>query len=278
MQPDLSEILPVLLCGGLGARLYPISTPEKPKPYLNLTSESESLLQITARRMSGALEPVVICHKDHVAMTREQFIDIDIVPKQIIAEPMRRNTGPAIALAVSALQYTPDQIILCLPCDHEIQDLDCFISALCHGVKAARDGHIALFAEKPSYAETGYGYISLSQETSLLNVYDVHSFHEKPNMAAAKEYIEHGFLWNTGMVMAKVSALMDVFIHYTPEIWAILGQCERQKADEVWSVSGKYFEEIPSVSFDVAILEKCQSLKCVPVEMGWKDIGNLSAL
>ena len=285
MQPDLSGIQPVLLCGGLGSRLYPLSTPEKPKPYLNLISEDVSLLQETALRVKNARSPVIICHQDHIDLTLQQLDAVDIKTRMMIAEPVRRNTAPAVALATHALSDDADPVLLFLPCDHQIGDVDAFHMALKKGEVAARKGGIVLFAEKPRYAETGYGYISLEQDKSD-GASKIHSFHEKPHEQIAEIYIKDGYLWNTGIVMARASVLREAFKAYAPAIWGgistpnIFVNAVIQNHSNVLclSVAIDVFETIPNISFDVAILEKCDDLECVPVSMKWADIGRFEAL
>lgn len=285
MQPDLSDIQPVLLCGGAGSRLYPLSTPEMPKPYLNLISEDTSLLQETAMRVKGAKSPVIICHEDHVDLTLQQLDQVNIRAEMLIAEPVRKNTGPAVALVTHALADEADPVLLFLPCDHKIGDGEAFHAALKKGEVAANGESIVLFAEEPQYAETGYGYISLEQGNDA-GVSKIRSFHEKPCEQTARQYIQDGYLWNTGIIMARVSVLREAFKGDAPDIWKcvttpdLLIKVEKQNHPGIPLLSAalKIFNAMPGISFDVAILEKYEHLECVPVSMKWADIGHFGAL
>ncbi len=285
MRPDLSGIQPVLLCGGLGSRLYPLSTPEKPKPYLNLISDDLSLLQETALRLKGAGDPVILCHEDHIDLSLQQLDEADVKTGMVIAEPMRKNTAPAVALATYTLADDTDPLLLFLPCDHQIKDVEAFHAALEKAENAAKKEAIVLFAEKPHYAETGYGYISVEGESDG-GVARIASFHEKPQEQVAKKYIRGGYLWNTGIVMARASVLEESFKKYAPDIWEnvstpdLLAERRLQNHSGIMVLSAalSIFQSMPNISFDVAILEECDHLECVPVSMKWADIGRLDTL
>ncbi len=285
MPPDLSGIQPVILCGGLGSRLYPLSTPEKPKPYLNLIADDVSLLQETALRIKNAKNPVVICYEDHIDLTLQQLGEVNVKAEILISEPVRKNTGPAVALAAHALADDADQVLLFLPCDHKIEDIDAFHLALINAEGAAQKSAIVLFAEKPHYAETGYGYISL-EKGNAGKVSKIHSFHEKPREQAAVQYIRDGYLWNTGIIMARASVLQEAFKEHAPDIWGCITKPDiwvkrdRQNHPDIRILSAamEVFNAMPKISFDVAILEKSNHLECVPVSMKWADIGRFNVL
>ena len=263
----LRDIRPVLLCGGMGRRLSPLSTPEKPKPFLPLLS-SHSMLQETLLRVSGTKDPAILCSKDHAHLVQKDLDALSIRADLIIREPLSRNTAPAIALAAKAYQET-EEILLFLPCDHKIENMSAFHDALCIAYEGAKTGHIMLFGERPDTPDTGYGYI---QATGEGNILAVQKFHEKPDLDHAARYMNAGFFWNTGMIMARADALAKAFADDAPEIWSLALHIDPL------NINQQIFAKMPDISIDYALLEKIQSLKLVPTSLGWSDIGTLDRL
>lgn len=244
----------MLLCGGVGSKLYPLSTPEKPKPFLNLISE-HSMLQETALRVQSFRPPVLVCHHTHEMLVIAQLAEAGLTFARIISERVRRNTGPAIAAVVNALANQPEAIILCLPCDHAVLDNQAFKDSIHAGLAPAEEGQIVLFGALPAFPETGYGYIETAPQR-LSGAQKIVKFHEKPDDATARTYIQKGFYWNTGMVMGRIDTLTRAFQVHAPDL----------------------LRNDVCISFDHAVLEHAENLSLIPTQMGWHDIGHTQRL
>ena len=250
----------IILAGGSGSRLWPLSREEYPKQLLTLEKE-ESLLQKTFRRVSkfSKISDIVtitnIKHYSDIKLQLNQINNSNIV----IGEPFGRNTLPAIA---SALQYfisqkCEDDIVLVVPSDHLISNIDAFNKTVEEGKKFAEDGYIVTFGIKPTYPETGYGYIKTA--TPLNNGYKVEKFVEKPNIATAQKYLDSGnYYWNGGIFMSKISTFFDEFKKYIPEIFTNLEELDFSNSTKIqYSV----YEKMPSISIDYAIMEKSNKIR-----------------
>ncbi|MCB9964268.1 MAG: NTP transferase domain-containing protein [Rhodospirillales bacterium] len=272
-RPDLSAIRPVLLCGGLGRRLFPLSTPDKPKPFLALCSD-KTMLQETALRFLGAKPPVVICNRQHADLVRADLSEIKMAPHLILEEPCCRNTAPAAALAARYFQdQAPDELLLFLPCDHKIARPEVLHAAVAKSIGAAISGDFVLFGETPSMPDTGYGYIRAGEkQAGSEEVLRVQHFHEKPEAERARTYIEDGCYWNTGLLLVRADALAAAFAAYMPEFWECVQTLDLPNPDL------ESFTHLPDISLDYALLEKIQTCALCPVDMGWSDIGTLDRL
>lgn len=260
------KITPVILCGGGGTRLWPLSTPLRPKQFLNLSGD-RSMLAETAARVSGPdrfKAPLAIGSARHDQLLREALPE-----GRILLEPIGRNSAPPIAAA--CLMNEPDDLLLVLPADHHIQDVPAFLSAIETGVTAAQDGQIVTFGIPPDYPATGYGYIEAEGAGDTRAAI---RFVEKPDHAKAVEYLETGrFFWNAGIFLFRSSVMLDALRAHASDILkgvdAALSQGELDRTR---------FRDVRSDSIDYAVLEKAPNITVVPVSMGWSDLGDFRAL
>ncbi|WP_434986238.1 mannose-1-phosphate guanylyltransferase/mannose-6-phosphate isomerase [Vreelandella zhaodongensis] len=276
-------IIPVILSGGSGSRLWPVSREEYPKQFLNLHRDDQSLLQEAANRikdLENAQPPLVICNETHRFLVAEQLHQIGIDDAQIILEPCGRNTAPAIALAAAAaLEVNADAKLLVMPADHVIKDEAAFIRAVKQGQSLASDGKLITFGITPQRAHTGYGYIKRGAATG--QGFEVLAFVEKPDATRAAEYLASGnYLWNSGIFLFKALDYLKALRQHAP---AMLDACERAYAlrsedMDFTRIDGAAFAACPSDSIDYAIMEKASNVAVVPVNPGWSDIGAWDAL
>ncbi len=274
-------ILPVIMAGGSGSRLWPLSRELYPKQFLKLTGE-HSMLQETLFRLSGLEHhsPLLICNEGHRFIAAEQLRLIDAPHSGIILEPVGRNTAPAIALAaLNAVKQHDDPIMLVLAADHVIKNKFAFEQAV-NAAKAFADaGELVTFGIVPTAPETGYGYIKASQTQGA--AYEVDQFVEKPNASLAKEYLESGeYYWNSGMFLFKASSYLAELENFRPDI---LSACqlamESVEADlDFIRVNKAEFMKCPDDSIDYAVMEKSKHVKMVPMDAGWSDVGSWSSL
>lgn len=271
-------LVPVILSGGSGTRLWPLSREQYPKQLLALTSE-RTLLQETAHRLDGiegVLPPIIVCNEEHRFLVAEQLREVNIVPSSIILEPVGRNTAPALALAaMSLLEKDNDPIMLVMPADHVIADVAAFQSAVENGVKLAAEGRLVTFGIVPDYPATGYGYIKKGEGS------DVEAFVEKPDVATARAYVDSGdYLWNSGLFMHKASVWMEELHRFRSDIAIIIENAFRKgKQDQdFFRVDQETFKQCPSDSIDYAVMEKTDRASVFPLKAGWSDIGAWSSL
>jgi mannose-1-phosphate guanylyltransferase len=279
-------LIPVVLAGGSGSRLWPSSRANYPKQFLNLdSSESRSLLQGTLQRLKGleVAAPIVVCNEDHRFLTEEQLRTIGLGDSQILLEPVSRNTAPAIALAsLLALERgepDADPVILVLAADHLIQDTQAFHACTRAALALAEAGKLVTYGVVPTHAETGYGYIEKGAQEG--DAFVIKRFVEKPDEATAKAYLESGcFFWNSGMFMFKARRYLEELDEHAPIIAAACRSAMRAAGNDLnfLRVDQRAFEACPSDSVDCAVMEKTQNGLVVPLNAGWSDIGSWSAL
>jgi mannose-1-phosphate guanylyltransferase/mannose-6-phosphate isomerase len=275
-------LTPVLLSGGVGSRLWPVSRETYPKQFLPLAGEL-SMLQETLRRTSGLEEtaPLVVCNEEHRFMVAEQLRQVDIRASALILEPEGRNTAPAVALAaIQALANDPEALLLVLPADHVIRDVDAFVDAVGRAVPLAQKGRLMTFGVVPSSPETGYGYIKCGAELDA-GLYDLERFVEKPDVATAQAYLDSGnYLWNSGMFLLRAATYLDELAEHAP---GMLSCCREAMADAASDMdfvrpAADKFLACPSDSIDYAVMERTGAGGVVSLDCGWSDVGAWSAL
>ncbi|PKG84464.1 mannose-1-phosphate guanylyltransferase/mannose-6-phosphate isomerase [Colwellia sp. 75C3] len=274
-------ITPVIMAGGSGSRLWPLSRSLYPKQFLALTGEL-TMLQTTIQRLSN-LEvnaPLVICNEEHRFIVAEQLRELDITGS-IILEPVGRNTAPAIALAAEVTVDDNDPLLLVLAADHVIQNTDAFTDAVKNALPLAQAGKLVTFGIVPTQAHTGYGYIKRGNSVSDSSGYDVNAFVEKPDPQTAANYVESGeYYWNSGMFLIKASRYLQELQKYRPEIFnACKKALEHTTHDNDFvRLDAEAFALCPDESVDYAVMENTTDAVVVPLDAGWNDIGAWSAL
>lgn len=268
----------IILAGGSGSRLWPLSRDMYPKQLLSLDNEN-SLLQQTflrLRKFSSAENIATVTNIKHFQDIKLQLNSIDS-NNLVIAEPLGKNTAPAIACTLEYFMQknnNDDDIVLIVPSDHLINDIAAFAETVRKGEKLAQAGYIVTFGIKPTYPETGYGYIKTAQcfETG----FEVEKFVEKPDLVTAQEYLNSGkFYWNAGIFMAKISTLLDEFAKYEPEIFATLKNLDFSNSTKI---NYSIYEAMPSISIDYAIMEKSDKIALIELESDWNDLGSWQSL
>lgn len=278
------KIVSVIMAGGRGERFWPQSRVSRPKQFLSLTDDGETMIQKTVARLKGLTEKddiFVITNRDYLPLVHEQLPEIP--EENIIPEPKARNTAPCIALAAEIIRKKyGDAVMLVLPSDHLIKFTEMYADTLRRAVDAASAGNsLITIGITPSYPETGYGYIRFSgADTNIPGVYKVEGFVEKPDLALAKEYVNSGdYLWNSGMFVWKASSIMENIEKFLPEIaegarkiGADYGTGQFEKTlDSV-------FPELKPESIDFGVMEKAENIYTIPGNFGWDDVGSWLAI
>ncbi len=274
---------PVLLCGGYGTRLWPLSRTALPKQFLPLLS-SHSLLQDTLKRLVGLPDqtaPLVLCNDDHRFLVADQLLEVGIKPAALLIEPVARNTAPAVALAAfHALKRDPDAQLLVLSSDHAIADIPAFHEAIAKARRAASEGYLTSIGVVPSKPETGYGYIECGEKMAS-GASKVARFVEKPDAERAAQFIQNpNFLWNSGTFIFGAAQFLEELEKYAPDVYhATQKALEMAHADlDFLRVDEASFASAPAISVDYAVMEKTARAAVVPVEMGWSDVGSYASL
>ncbi|TPG64848.1 mannose-1-phosphate guanylyltransferase/mannose-6-phosphate isomerase [Ewingella americana] len=277
-------LLPVIMAGGTGSRLWPMSRELYPKQFLRLHS-TNSMLQETLLRLDDleVREPVVICNEEHRFLVAEQLREIQKLSNNIILEPVGRNTAPAIALAaLNAIKEGDDPIMLVLAADHVINNVKEFHRAIAKAIPFASADKLVTFGIVPAGAETGYGYIQRGEHIGTHNEgYQVKCFVEKPNKETAEQYISSGdYYWNSGMFMFRANKYLQELEKFRPDI---LEACENALSSQInnsdfISIDKDIFSSCPDESIDYAVMEKTNDGMVVPLDADWSDVGSWSAL
>ena len=283
-----SSTIPIILCGGFGSRLWPLSRNTYPKQFLSLNPHNnKTLLQKTLLRLEGLeniSKPIVICNEENRFVVAEQMREINIKPLNILLEPVGRNTAPAITLgALVSLEKENDPNLLILAADHEISNKKNFHKSIKEGFKYSQQGRLVTFGIKPTYPETGYGYIETYEKTKLKNgnCYEIKSFSEKPDIQTARQFLKCGnYLWNSGMFTFKAKKILEELKKNCPEI---VDKCKNslktaQNDLDFQRIGRSHFNECPNLSIDSAVMEKTDNGSVVTLEAGWSDIGSWEAL
>ena len=276
-------IFPVILSGGSGSRLWPVSREHYPKQFLNLHKDDRSLLQEAAERLKNVENtnaPMVVCNEEHRFLVAEQLHQIGFKSAQIVLEPCGRNTAPALALAaLVAQQQNADAEMLVMPADHVIKDEQAFADAVIKGRKLAHNGKLVTFGITPNAPQTGYGYIK--QGAAMAEGYAVEAFVEKPALNRAQQYLESGhYLWNSGIFLFKASDYLAALAQFAPDILDACQRAYEARSEDLdfIRVDQATFAECRSESIDYAVMEHTQQAAVVPMDPGWSDIGAWDAL
>lgn len=278
------NFVPVILAGGAGTRLWPVSREGFPKPFITLP-DGTSLLQRTAERaaaLPGAARLLTVTNRDYYFHTREEYGTLktsERVQLDYLLEPGRRNTAPAVTLAALYLADTlgPDVGVLVLPADHLINDLDSFRADIAHGLELAARGHLVTFGVRPMHPVTGYGYIEAGTVCDDRGAFNVTRFIEKPDEQRAAEYVASGrFLWNAGIFCGQAKVFLELVRQHAPEVYRAAQQCWQNTPRDVAPImlDRDTFNAIPETSLDYAVLEKADRIAVVPGRFDWSDIGS----
>lgn len=276
-------ITPVLLCGGSGTRLWPLSRKSYPKQFVPLLGE-KTLFQASAERLAGPdySSPLILTNSDFRFIVTEQLAELGMDPGAILIEPEGRNTAPAVLAAALWLEKTdPDGLMLVAPSDHVVPDTKAFQNAVQIGVKAARDGQLVTFGIKPTHGETGYGYLELGETPKDSEAVPLTQFVEKPNQTRADEMVAAGnFLWNAGIFLFSVRAILDAFKAHAPELIASVQAAVDQGQPDLGflRLDPKSWSDVSDISIDYAVMERAENLSVVPFSQGWSDLGGWDAV
>jgi mannose-1-phosphate guanylyltransferase / mannose-6-phosphate isomerase len=280
--PTEAVVIPLILAGGAGTRLWPLSRGNTPKQFLRL-GEGQTLLHQTMQRCLGDVfhqRPIIVGSEDNRGQLLSAVQDLKIVA-DILLEPVRRNSCAAIAAgALQAFQRDPNAIVLMLAADHHIPDVAAFQAAVVQALPAAQQGQIVSFGVIPRHPSTGYGYILPSSSTQTPGVKRVSKFVEKPDMNTATHYVSAGYLWNSGNFLFKAKALIEDVERNAPEVLQAVSAALEFAARDIDFVrlSKDHFAQAPSISIDYAVMEKTKNASVLPVNYEWSDIGTWDAV
>ena len=276
-------VVPVILSGGTGTRLWPVSRESFPKQLWPLVSE-RSLIQETALRAAGPgfAAPLIVCNEEHRFLIAEQMREAGIAGARIVLEPVGRNSAPAmIAAALLVAEADPSAVLWMMAADSAITKHDALAAALADAVAAAQGGHFVLFGMKPTAPEIGYGYIELGEPLGQGSVRRVARFAEKPDAATAAGFVADGrHLWNSGMFVFTAQTLLDEAARHAPEVLEAVRQAVATRRTDLdfTRLGREAFEACPNISLDYAIAERTAHAAVVPADLGWSDVGSWSAL
>ena len=281
-------VIPIILCGGTGSRLWPISRESYPKQYLKINSKDKlTLLQRTFKRISnipGLKDPILVCNEEHRFIAAEQMRQIGINPQTILLEPFGKNTAPAITLAaITAIQKEEDPILIILSSDHHIENVKKFVEVIENGIKLAQKGRLITFGVLPTKPETGYGYIKCATpfKTKQIDGIKIDQFIEKPDENTARKFLEDKrFVWNSGIFALKANTLINEIKKFSKNIFETCNTALLNAKDDLdfKRISKEDFSRCPNISLDVAVMEKTNLGTVLNLDVGWSDIGNWNSL
>ena len=278
-------LVPVLLAGGVGSRLWPVSRSMLPKQFIDFPGQQDSLFQNTLTRLDGIhdiSEPLVVCNGDHRFLVAEQLRQLQKNHSTILLEPVGRSTAPAVALAaLCAQQDYADPVLLVLPADHIIQNENALLAAIDIGATLAQQNKLVTFGIVPGAPETGYGYIKRGEKLDCTNGFKVDRFVEKPNLETAKSYLDSGnYLWNSGIFMFTAANYLQELKRHAPDIFELCHEAyaEIERGDDFYTIPQAIFSRCRSDSIDYAVMEKTELAAVIPLDAGWSDLGAWDAL
>tara|TARA_Y100000589_G_scaffold332265_1_gene390985 strand:+ start:788 stop:2224 length:1437 start_codon:yes stop_codon:yes gene_type:complete len=277
------KILPVILCGGSGSRLWPLSRESFPKQFLSLDNNRKTFLQKTQERLKNldnVEDPIILCNEAHRFIVAEQLREINIIPKKIILEPCGRNTAPAITLAaIIAIENYSDINLLILSADHEIKNIERFLEIIKKGMVYSEENNLVTFGVIPSSPETGFGYIESEKpfKRNYINGSKIKRFVEKPDLEKAKQLIKSKcFTWNSGIFLFKAKAILNEIKKFSPETLYYCEESLKKKTIDLdfQRIEESSFKKCPNISIDYAVMEKTSKGIVLPLDVFWSDIGN----
>jgi mannose-1-phosphate guanylyltransferase / mannose-6-phosphate isomerase len=276
-------LIPLILSGGSGTRLWPVSRKNLPKQFLELAGKGTLFQQTIARtrQLPGVAAPIVVASEDHRFLAADQLLEAGIEDATIVLEPLARNTAPAIALgALQALQRDADAVLLVLPADHLIGDTAAFVDAVKQAMPLAAQGWLVTFGIRPDRPETGFGYIRRAEAIGSEG-YRVEQFVEKPDLTTAESYLADGsYDWNSGMFLFKASRYLEELATHAPAMLAAVREAHAKASTDLdfVRIDRDAFAQVPDDSIDYAVMEKTRHAAVIPVSCAWSDIGSWSAL
>lgn len=284
----MSAIYPVILSGGSGTRLWPLSRSMYPKQFIRFfNGQSSSFLGASLQRLKsdqGFADPILLCNNDHRFLVKEELDRAKLKARAIVLEPVARNTAPAIAVAaLAALRDNPNAVLAVMPSDHVVKDEAKFVEAVRRAAKVAQTGRLVLFGIKPAEPHTGYGYIRQGQSLEGFNggAYAVEAFYEKPNKSTAEDYVADGkFFWNSGIFVLNARTLLEEMARLEPRILeAARSALAAAEIDgDFTRLDKKSFATAPNISIDYALMEKTDCAAMLPIDVGWNDVGSWTSL
>ena len=287
----INKIVPIILAGGTGSRLWPLSRRSFPKQFLNLLDDGFTMIQKTYKRienLNNICRPIVICNEEHRFIVAHQMNEIDVKPLSILLEPEGRNTTPAITIAaLKALEIfkdtNVDPILLILSSDHQIEDIDSFHLAIKNSIQVASEGNLVTFGVNPSYASTGYGYIKSEKhlEHDEYLAIKVNQFIEKPNKETAELLVkDKKYSWNSGMFVFKATSILEEIKYFAPDIFKNCKKCLKISQNDLdfLRLEKKSFIKCENLPIDISVFEKTKKAYVIPLNCGWDDVGSWESL
>ena len=277
-----ARLIPVVMCGGAGTRLWPVSRESMPKQFVPLVDERSTFQQVLGRIADAELfeRPIIITNSDFRFIVAEQLRECDI-EADIVLEPMRRDSAMAVAVAATlARERNPEAAVLILAADHVVRNVEAFKSACREAAIAAADGLIVTFGINPTFPATHYGYIRPGSKVNGGAALAVEAFVEKPDAETAGDYVAENYLWNSGNFAFRADIMLEEIAHYEPEIAAAAKLAVEGMARDLdfLRLPAEPFGQAPKKSIDYAVMERTDRAAVVPVDLGWSDVGSWSAV